>query len=174
MPNAAVPLLAAALAVLAPAPVRPVPPVVPAQAVTTAPTETTRFSAGVVEILSPWSRATQPGQKIAAAYMVLHNTGTSPVTLVSASTPVAQSVVFHDTGVKDGFMQMLPHEGGFTIPPGGEIELKPGGSHLMMVGVGRSIRVGKVYPLTLNFSDGATATVDMVVWDVGLIRTRKP
>lgn len=174
MPNAAVPLLAAVLAVSPAAPVRPVPPVVPAQAVTTAPAETTRFTAGVVEILSPWSRATQPGQKVAAAYMVLHNTGESPVALVSASTPVARSVVFHDTGVKDGFMQMLPHEGGFAIPPGGEIELAPGGPHLMMVGVARSLRVGKVYPLTLTFSDGATTTVDMVVWDVGMIRTRKP
>lgn len=157
-------LLASSLAAVAPA---------AAQAVTTAPTEETRFTAGAVEILSPWSRATQPGQKVAAAYMVLHNTGAQPVTLTAASTPVAQTIVFHDTGVKDGFMQMLPHDGGFVIPPGGEVELKPGGSHLMLVGVNRMLHVGKVYPLTLTFSDGAAATVDMVVWDVGMIRTSR-
>lgn len=146
---------------------------VQAQAVTTAPTEETRFTTGTVEILSPWSRATQPGQKIGAAYMVLRNPGKDPVSLVSATSPTAAKVVFHDTAVKDGFMQMIPHEGGFDIPPGGEIELKPGGSHLMLLGVTKMLKVGKVYPLTLAFSDGTSTTVDLIVWDVGLMRTVK-
>ncbi len=104
---------------------------------------------------------------------MLKNGGKEPVSLTSATTPVAGSVVFHDTAVKDGFMQMLPHEGGFVVPPGGELELKPGGPHLMLVGVSRMLKVGKVFPVTLTFSDGASATVEAVVWDVGLMRTTK-
>ena len=166
---------AALLALLAAAaPAAPAAPVVEVQAVHAAPAETTRFSAGPVEILSPWARATVPGQKVGAAYLVLHNTGKTPVSLVAAATPVAGQVVFHDTGVENGFMQMLPHDGPFVIPPGGSLEFKPGGSHLMLVGVAKMLRVGKTYPLTLTFSDGASATVDMVVWDVGLMRTQKP
>ncbi len=58
--------LALAVSLLA-APVPPVPtvPLVTVQAVTTAPAEETRFTAGSMEILSPWSRATQPGRRSA-------------------------------------------------------------------------------------------------------------
>jgi copper(I)-binding protein len=146
---------------------------IPVQAMRSAPAEATEFKAGAVEILSPWSRATPPGQRVAAAYMVLRNTSDAAVSLTAATSPVAGSVVFHDMAVKNGYMQMVAHEGGIEIPPKGEVELKPGGLHLMLVGVQKGLRVGKVYPLTLTFSDGASATVDAVVWDVGMVRTKK-
>jgi copper(I)-binding protein len=149
------------------------PPLHAVQAMRSAPIEATTFKAGAVEILSPWSRATPPGQRIAAAYMVLRNTGDTPVSLTAAATPVAGSVVFHDMAVKNGYMQMVPHEGAIEIPPKGEVELKPGGLHLMLVGVQKGLRVGKVYDLSLTFSNGETTTVKSVVWDVGLVRTKK-
>lgn len=148
-------------------------PILLAQAITTVPMDATVTKVGAIEILSPWARATPPGQKVGAVYLVLRNTGSAPLSLTEASTPAAGEIVFHDTGVKSGFMQMQRHDGAIEIPPGGEVELKPGGLHLMLVGMRQILGVGTAFPVSLGFSDGTKATVEAAVWDVGMMRTTK-
>lgn len=124
---------------------------------------------GDLEIISPWARATPPGQQIGGIYLGIRNTGTEPISLVKAETPVARRTDLHQIKFDKGYPEMLPADGPVEIRPGEEVEFKPGGLHLMMQGMQELLRVGKSYPLTLSFSDGRTVTVDMIVWDVGTV-----
>jgi len=144
-------------------------PVIAAQA--TVPLKPTRFTQGAVEVESPWSRAAQPGQHVGAVYMVLRNTSDSPLVLTGATTPVAGAVQLHDTKLINGYMQMSALDGGLTVAPKSEVELRPGGLHLMLVGLKKLLRVGDTFPVTLTFADGTQIDVTAVIWDVGQVRS---
>ena len=104
-----------------------------------------------IEIENPWSRATPPGAKIAAGYMAIRNKSSAPDRLVGASSPLAARVETHVT-VKDGdIMRMRPVKG-YDIPANGSFELKPGGSHLMLVDIKQPFKEGDKIPLTLRFA----------------------
>ncbi len=62
--------------------------------------------------------------------------GASADTLVSVSTPAAERGEIHDmTMTDDGVMKMRHLADGLEIPAGGTVELKPGGMHLMFLGL---------------------------------------
>ncbi|WP_181704573.1 copper chaperone PCu(A)C [Chthonobacter rhizosphaerae] len=143
-----------------------------AQSIQEAPVDLPSVRVGDLEFVAPWSRATPPGGKVGAGYLVIRNHGAKPAVLTGGSVPFAQRVELHVMGVKDGYMQMQKTDT-LEVPPGGELELKPGGPHVMFVGLTQALRVGNAYDMTLSFADGTSATVKAVVWDVGLMRTEK-
>lgn len=150
------------LALLLPAPAL-------AQRVTAAEVPHTEQTFGSIVIRSPWTRATPPGQKVSAFYMVIENTGSEPVSIVSATTPIAPRVELHDMKLVDGYIKMGKVER-IEIPAGGTVELKPSNYHLMAIGLTRMVRIGRAYDVTLNFSNGTSATVPAVAWDVGTVK----
>ncbi|WP_292236111.1 copper chaperone PCu(A)C, partial [Mesorhizobium sp.] len=95
------------------------------------------FKLGDLEIGHPWSRATPPGAKVAGGYFSVTNKGAAPDRLVSVSSDICEKAELHEMGVKDGVMTMRPVGGGLEIPAGGKVALKPGGYHLMFVGLKR-------------------------------------
>ena len=104
-----------------------------------------------IEIENPWSRATTPGAKIAAGYMLIRNKSSTPDRLIGGSSPLAAKVETHVT-VKDGdIMRMRPVKG-YDIPANGSFELKAGGSHLMLVDIKQPFKEGDKIPLTLRFA----------------------
>jgi copper(I)-binding protein len=94
---------------------------------------------------------------------VIANTGTSEVTLTAASVPkdLAESATIHETVTKDGEMVMQEVPAGLPVPAGGQLVLKSGGFHIMLMNP--KVTVGQTVPLTLTFSNGATVTVDAPV-----------
>jgi periplasmic copper chaperone A len=125
------------------------------------------YKAGALEIDSPWSRATPKGAKVAAGYMTIKNTGTTPDRLVSASTPVADKIEIHEMTMNNGVMKMRPVAGGLEIKPGETVELKPSSVHLMIMGVKQPIQKGKPFAATLAFEKAGTVDVEFAVEDVG-------
>jgi copper(I)-binding protein len=106
--------------------------------------------AGGIEIEAPWSRATTPGAKIAAGYMVIRNKSSAPDRLIGASSPLAARVETHVT-TKDGeIMRMRPVKG-YDIPANGSFELAPAGAHLMLVDIKQPFKEGDKIPMTLRF-----------------------
>jgi copper(I)-binding protein len=61
----------------------------------------------------------------------------------------------------DGAMKMQEVSGGVPVPPGGQLVLKSGGYHVMLMMP--TVTVGQTVPLTLGFSDGSKVTVDAMV-----------
>lgn len=108
-------------------------------------------SADGIEIQAPWSRATAPGARIAAGYMVIRNKSSAPDRLIGASSPLAARVETHVT-VKDGEILRMRPVKGYDIPANGSFELKPGGAHLMLVDIKQPFKEGDKIPMTLRFA----------------------
>ena len=119
-----------------------------------------------VEIESPWSRATAPGAKVAAGYMVVRNKASSPDRLLGATTPAARKVETHVT-VRDGDIMRMREVNGYEIPAGGTFELKPGGPHLMFVDVRQPFRESESIPVTLRFERAGAKKVEFRVGRIG-------
>ncbi|WP_296736089.1 copper chaperone PCu(A)C [Mesorhizobium sp.] len=125
------------------------------------------FKVGDLEIGHPWSRATPPGAKVAGGYFTVTNKGSAPDRLLSISSDISEKAELHEMGVKDGVMTMRPVTGGLEIPAGGKAELKPGGYHLMFVGLKRQPKQGEKFSATLTFEKAGAVTVDFAVEGMG-------
>src|ERR1700732_5568754 len=97
------------------------------------------YKVGALEIDRPWSRAVPRGATVAAGYLKVKNTGTEPDRLVGGSTPVAGKFEIHEMTMDKGVMRMRPLTAGIEIKPGETVELKPSGTHIMMMDVKQPI-----------------------------------
>jgi len=88
----------------------------------------------------------QPG----AAYLVIQNNGAAEDKLLSVESDVAKTIELHETKETNGMMAMSPVPN-IPIPAGGKAELKPGGFHMMLIGLTRPLKTGDKVQLTLNF-----------------------
>ncbi|RAY16834.1 hypothetical protein DPM19_01320 [Actinomadura craniellae] len=110
--------------------------------------------AAPLTITDPWVKTADEG--MTAAFGTLTNTTGAELTIVSGATPASPKVELHEVAGTGGEMKMRPREGGFTIPAGGRLELKPGGFHIMLMGVTKPIKPGDQVAFTLTLKDGTT------------------
>ena len=115
-----------------------------------------------VEIENPWARATAPGAKVAAGYMVIHNKSAGADRLVGVSSPAAPRVETH-VHVRDGDILRMREVKGYDVPAGGRFELKPGGAHLMFVDIRQPFKQGDKVPAVLKFEKAGEVKVDFEV-----------
>lgn len=99
-----------------------------------------------------WIRQAPPGVKVLAAYLSLENLTGAPLSLDSVSSPEFDSVMIHESVVKDGIESMV-HVDKLPIPAKGRVELKPGGYHLMLMQPKKTLFAGDTVTLMLTFSD---------------------
>jgi len=108
------------------------------------------FGQPVLKIENPWVRAVPPTAKNSALFMVIKNEGSEPDVLVGVKSDVAKMVSIHRTVNKDGVMKMV-HTDHIKIPAGSKVELKPGGYHIMLMGLKRPVKEGDLLDFTLLF-----------------------
>ena len=113
-------------------------------------------------IEAPWARASAGAAKAGAAYLRIVNAGTQDDRLVGASAPVAARVEFHTHRMNDGVMRMRRVEA-VLVPGNRSAELKPGGHHLMLIGLNGPLKQGSTFPLTLTFENAGKITVPVNV-----------
>ena len=119
-----------------------------------------------VTVEQPWSRATPPGSQIGVGFMQLRNAGSTAERVVGAASPLAGRVEMHVTRREGDVMRMRQVQA-FEIPAGGSFELKPGGAHLMLVGLERPLKQGDRVPLTLRLEKGGEVQVELEVQAMG-------
>ena len=120
-----------------------------------------------VMVMNPWARATPPGASVGAAYMTLHNEGATEDRLVSATTDAADHVEVHEMSMDNGVMKMRQLTDGLKIPAGKAIEMKPGGYHLMLVGLKQPLKVGESIKAIVTFEKAGAVPVEMKVEPIG-------
>jgi periplasmic copper chaperone A len=125
------------------------------------------YKAGTIEIERPWARATPKGATIGAGYMKITNTGTEPDRLVGGSVSFAQRFEVHSMTMEQGVMKMREVKDGLEIKPGETVELKPGGFHVMFVGLKEPLKQGEDLNVTLKFAKAGTVEVKYPVEAVG-------
>ena len=117
---------------------------------------------GEVLIRDGWVQEGPPSQTITAAYMTIENQTGAAISLRSANTEVAQTVELHQMELVDGMMKMHRVRT-IDIPAGGTAELKPGGYHLMVIGLKRELKDGDKVTITLEFSSDLRKTITIPV-----------
>lgn len=116
-----------------------------------------------VVVEDAWARASIGVNRPGAAYMTVRNTGDAAVTLTGLATPLAMMSEIHETSINaEGVSSMAP-TGEITIPPGENVALEPGGLHAMLMKLLEPMTEGESFPLTLTFSDGGEATVEVPI-----------
>lgn len=125
-------------------------------------------SAPALRAEDAWSRpamamAGHEGGGMGAVFVTLINDGDAPDRLLSAQCEVADVVELHETRVEDNVAKMRPVAGGIEVPARGRVELKPGGYHIMLMGLRRPLMAGERFPVVLQFERSGTLTVEAVV-----------
>jgi periplasmic copper chaperone A len=115
-----------------------------------------------VEIEKPWARATAPGAKVAAGYMILHNRAAAPDRLVGAASPAAERVELH-VHIRDGDIMRMREVKAYDIPAKGRFELKPGGPHLMFIDIRQPFKEDQKIPVTLKFEQAGEVPAEFHV-----------
>ncbi len=134
-------------------------------ALTALPASARDITAGDLTILNPWTRAAGANAN-GAAFMRLRNAGAQPDRLISASTPVARVVELH-TVIREGdAMRMRPVQD-IAVAPGQTVELRPGGFHVMLIGLNAPLAQGTRVPLTLRFERAGEVRVELAVEAAG-------
>lgn len=104
-----------------------------------------------VDVKNAWVRATVKGQMATGAFMTL--TAKQGATLVGVASPVAGVAQVHEMKMDAGVMKMGEVKGGLVLPVGKAVELKPGGSHLMLMDLKAPLAKDGAVPVTLTFKD---------------------
>ena len=130
-----------------------------ALAAATAAAQTPQPAALNVE--APWARATMPSQRAGGAYLKIGNAGAAD-RLVGASSAVAERIELH-TMTMDGDVMRMRQLDAIDLPAGSTTELKPGGLHLMLVGLKAPLRDGDSFPIELRFEKAGALTVAVKV-----------
>jgi periplasmic copper chaperone A len=105
-----------------------------------------------LSVSDAWSR---PATGVnGAGFMTLTNRGSNAESLVAASSPAAARVEIHATSLSGG-MASMEKLASVPVPAGGEVTFKPGGKHLMLMGLKRPLKPGDRFPITLTFASGA-------------------
>lgn len=109
---------------------------------------------GKIVVSDSYVRLAPPKAPAIAAYMVIKNPGLTDRRLVKAASPNAKSVELHEHRNENNVMRMREVRD-ITIKAGGQTELKPGGYHLMLIGVVKPLKEGENVVITLRFDDGS-------------------
>ena len=92
----------------------------------------------------------------AAIYLTITNNGKSSVSLIDASTSIAHHTMIHLSKVENGIAKMK-HVESLEIKPGGRLEFVPGGYHIMLMGVDKTM-ITEPFEVTLKFEHGESVS----------------
>jgi copper(I)-binding protein len=102
-----------------------------------------------------WAKAANSG--MTAVFGVISNPTNQPIRVIAATTSFAPTQL-HEVVKSDGQMVMKETARGFVVPARGQLELKPGGDHIMLMKLSKPIKAGTQVPVTLITSTGGTAS----------------
>ncbi len=115
-------------------------------------------SDGKIMVHNPWVRAVPPVSETSAAYMMLMNHGDKDDQLISVKSSIAKVVEIHNVKDENGVMKMFPVKL-VEIPAGENLELKPGGLHLMLMKLNKTLKINDEIEFILHFKNSGKLKV---------------
>jgi len=110
-----------------------------------------------VSIHDVWLRETIGAATTSAAYAHIINTGEKD-RLIGVSTPAAAVAEVHQSQDQNGMMRMTPVKA-LEIPAKGDVMLKPGGYHVMIMKAVKPLKPGDTVDMTFVFEKAGKITV---------------
>jgi len=114
-----------------------------------------------IVIESSWARALPPVVPNGAAYLSIVNHGKND-TLLDVSSSIATNSMVHESYIADGQVSMR-HINEIDIATGQHVEFKPGGYHIMLMGLKTPLSVGTHFKITLMFENAGEIEVHVPV-----------
>ena len=120
-----------------------------------------------IMVMNATARASlTPVAKTGAVYLSIMNHGSADDKLLSIATPAATSAQVHETTMDGDVMKMREIEGGLVVAAGATVDLKPGGNHVMLMGLKAPLKKGETIALDLTFEKAGVVKVDAPVGEV--------
>ncbi|WP_454762604.1 copper chaperone PCu(A)C [Cupriavidus campinensis] len=115
-----------------------------------------------VDVSNAWVRGTVPAQTASGAFMTLQ--AHDNARLVGVSSPVATAEL-HEMKMENNVMRMrqIPS---LDLPRMQAVELKPGGYHVMLMGLKSQLKPGDAVPLTLKIEQNGKVVEQQVKAEV--------
>ena len=114
-----------------------------------------------LKVEGAWARPTVQGQDAGGGFLKITG-GATADKLVSASAAVSKTVELHSM-VMEGDVMRMREIGVIDVPAGKTVELKPGGLHVMFIGIAQPLKNGDSFPLTLRFEKAGEVKVEVKV-----------
>ena len=109
------------------------------------------YALGELEISNVWARTTPGRSRTAAVYIErISNSGQEVDTLIGLESPIASKTSIHKTIIESGIAKMRPVKA-LEIAARRAVSLKPGGLHVMLVGLQQPLKEGFKFPIVLEF-----------------------
>lgn len=115
-----------------------------------------------IMIHNPWSRALPPVATNGAAYLMVHNNSQTSDTIVAVKSPIAASVMMHKSISDNGNVRM-EHVSSLSVKPRGMVNFKPGGYHVMLMGLKKPLVAGESFPITIVMEKAGEITSNVVI-----------
>lgn len=115
-----------------------------------------------VDVTNAWVRGTVPAQTASGAFMTIH--AHDAAKLVGVSSPVGTAEL-HEMKMENNVMRMRP-VGSLDLPKMQNVELKPGGYHVMLMDLKTQLKAGDKVPLTLKIEQGGKVVEQRVTAEV--------
>jgi periplasmic copper chaperone A len=125
------------------------------------------YKLGDLEIGHPWTRATPPSARVAGGYLKITNKGQAADRLLSATFTGSATTEVHEMAHQGGVMTMRELPKGLEIRPGETVELKPGGFHLMFIGLKAGLKEKDALRGELVFEKAGRIEVEFAVEAIG-------
>jgi len=117
-----------------------------------------------IVIEGAWARASVG--RNGAAFVTVVNKGGSDDRLVAVKSDISPKVELH-THIMDGTVMRMRKLDDIPVPAGKSVTLKPGGLHVMIVGLKKKLVEGESFPLTLVFEKAGEITVPVAIKALG-------
>ena len=120
-----------------------------------------------IAVNHPWSKPTPPLSEYGVAYFNGSNSGPADDILLEIKIPdeIAKSASIHDV-IHDGeMMRMREVINGKKIPAGNTIKFQPGGSHIMLEGLPKPLKLDDKFTIELVFANAGNVPVEIWVED---------
>ena len=124
------------------------------------------YKIGGLTVSHPWARASAGMAKAGAAYITVTNNGTQADRLIKAATPAARKTSLH-THMMEGDVMKMRAIKAVEVSPGEPAVMKPGGLHIMLMGLKSPLKEGAAFPLTLTFEMAGVIEVRVMVKKIG-------
>lgn len=100
-----------------------------------------------------------------AVYLRIRNRGAADQVIVAAESAAAEQVAFHRTVVENEIARMEAIDA-LIIPAGETLELRPGGTHIMLSGLSHDLTPESTFSLQLKCSSGEIYHLDFQIADM--------
>lgn len=122
-------------------------------------------TSGQLSVSEAWARAAPPSATVGAVFVTIENRGGAADRIVSVTSPAARSAMIHETVEENGVSTMRETQA--SIDAGGVLQMKPGGVHIMLMGLTAPLKEGETVGVTLAFEKAGNVTVKARIGSLG-------